>query len=376
MTTPRPGPIVHQWLSGPLPKDVRTALERLQRAPDVRRVAIMPDVHLAAKVCVGCVIATSELLYPEAVGGDIGCGMAAIRLECPAECLADPGVAGAVLADLYDAVPLNRQRRPVDLPEALGRPTDAQLIRAAERDGRVQLGTLGRGNHFLEFQADEAGGLWLMVHSGSRAMGQAITERHLAAADRVSGGLRALEAASPRGQTYLADVGWAMNYARESRRAMIQAATAVVRKRLGACSVADSFIECDHNHVRRERHFGQEYWVHRKGANSAHAGEPGLIPGSMGTCSYHVAGRGCPEALCSSSHGAGRAMSRDQARRTIHVRDLERQLRGVLFDRRRAGELCEEAPEAYKDIKAVMRAQHALTAVVRVLRPVLCYKGG
>lgn len=151
---------------------------------------------------------------------------------------------------------------------------------------------------------------------------------------------------------------------------------AVLAQRVGAGSVAGSFIECDHNHVRREVHFEREYWVHRKGANSAREGQPGLIPGSMGTPSYHVVGRGCAEAMCSSSHGAGRAMSRDEARRSIHPRELERQLRDVCFDRRRATALCEEAPEAYKDIRAVMRSQHELVAVTRVLRPVLCYKGG
>jgi tRNA-splicing ligase RtcB len=156
---------------------------------------------------------------------------------------------------------------------------------------------------------------------------------------------------------------------------MIDAAAGAVADLFGARPVEGSFFSCDHNHVRRETHFGQALWVHRKGAMSAASGELGVLPGSMGTETFHVEGRGCADALCSSAHGAGRAMSRDEARRKVSVRELERQLRRVWFDPRAAPALREEAPSAYKDVRAVLRAQRELTRIVRRLRPVLCYKG-
>jgi tRNA-splicing ligase RtcB len=156
---------------------------------------------------------------------------------------------------------------------------------------------------------------------------------------------------------------------------MIDAAAELLRALFGVQRLVDTLVTCDHNHVRRERHFGCEWWVHRKGAASARAGEGGIIPGSMGTTSYLVEGRGAADALCSSSHGAGRAMSRDEARRRVSGRDVARQLRDVWFDERSANELREEAPAAYKDVGAVMRAQRDLVRVVRRLQPVLSYKG-
>ena len=145
---------------------------------------------------------------------------------------------------------------------------------------------------------------------------------------------------------------------------------------LNAPVIEESYFSCDHNHARREIHFGRDLWVHRKGAMSAGAGQAGLLPGSMGSESYHVEGRGCEQSLCSSAHGAGRSMSRDEAQRSLKPREVEHQLRGVWFDHRLLSDLREEAPRAYKDIRAVARAQRDLTRIVRRLRPVLCYKGG
>lgn len=374
-----PSPAVYRWLAGPLPRDVAAALDRLARAEDVRHVAVMPDVHLAADVCIGTVLATNRLIYPAAVGGDIGCGLLAVAFDCGADVLATESAAGALFRRLYAAVPANRHRRPRDLPPGLAeRPlSDPRLSAVARRDGRVQLGTLGRGNHFLEFQADEDGRLWLAVHSGSRAIGQAVRDWHVA---RAAGGGRAdglvsIDAGTPAGQAYLADAEWARAYADASRRAMADAAAEAVRALFGGSRVDGSIIACDHNHVRRETHLGGPMWVHRKGAMPAAAGELGVLPGSMGTATYHVEGRGEPAALCSSAHGAGRAMTRAQARSAVSDRDLRRQLAGVWFDPRAGPHLREEAPAAYKDVAAVLRAQRDLTRVVRKLRPVLVYKG-
>jgi tRNA-splicing ligase RtcB len=366
-------------LSEPLGSEVKLALERLQRADDVQHIAIMPDVHPAGDVCNGCVIATRELLYPNAVGGDIGCGMAAMRFDCGAGLLADERAAASVLAGLSHAVPSIRhsRRTTVDLPEdLLGQElSDAHLNRLKDRDGRVQFATLGRGNHFLEFQSDDQGRLWVMLHTGSRAMGQAIRDHHLKNARRTSSGLKAIPAGEPAGAAYLSDAQWAISYACESRRAILASVAAMMDGLFGVQAFPDSVRNADHNHVRRETHDGQALWVHRKGAMFAGSDEPGLIPGSMGTTSFHVRGRGCEESLCSSSHGAGRTMSREQARRRIRLKDAERALTGVWCDRRRSSELIEESPAAYKDIHAVMRAQNQLTRIEITLTPVLCYKG-
>jgi tRNA-splicing ligase RtcB len=376
MSTSSDGPPVRRWLAGPLPKDVEAALLKTRKLPDVAYVAMMPDVHLAREVCVGTVLATNDTVYPAAVGGDIGCGIAAVAFDCGADVLAGEAAAGRMLAMLREAVPVNRHRGARDLPHeldavALSHP---RLEAVKRRDARVQFGTLGRGNHFLEFQSDEEGRLWLMVHSGSRAAGQAVRDHHLGPArGNVSAGRAAVGLVDAR--AYVTDAEWARAYADANRRAVVDAAAGVVAELFGARRLDETFVTCDHNHVRRETHFGRELWVHRKGAASARLGEPGIIPGSMGTASYLVEGRGNADSLCSSSHGAGRAMSRDEARRRVSTRELGRQLRGVWYDPRAAPALREEAPAAYKDIAAVMRAQRDLVRVVRKLAPVLSYKG-
>ena len=366
------------WLTEPLAPDVEAALTRLSHSPDVQQIAVMPDVHLCAQVCIGTVLATRRLVYPEAVGGDIGCGVATLRLAAGAELLDDEQVAAQVLSGLYRAVP--GLRHPVasapSLPETLvERPlSHPRLERLKSREARLELGTLGRGNHFLELQHDEGGGLWLMLHSGSRAMGQAIRDHHLASATLTPTGLRALDSETDVGRAYLADLEWALAWADHNRRVMANAVAALLQERLGVAVEEASYVSCHHNHVRREVCGSEVYWVHRKGAISAANGEPGLIPGSMGAPSFHVTGRGHGPALSSSSHGAGRALSRGEAQRMISTRDLERQLLGVWFDHRRKKQLRDEAPLAYKDIHAVLRAQRELTRITRTLHPRLSYK--
>lgn len=345
----------------------------------MRRIAIMPDVHLSADVCVGTVVATSRTLYPNAVGGDIGCGVAALAFDSDAAVLRDERAAAKVLAGLYRAIPVVRQgRRSAGcLPAALEtRPLSAPPLEALKRrEGALQVGTLGRGNHFVELQADDSGRLWLMLHSGSRGLGQAIRDHHLSRCTTGHSGLRFLDADSPEGDAYLRDLAWALEYAEASRLAMVAAVCEVIERTLGVGADEASYLTCNHNHVRREVHDGETLWVHRKGAMSARAGEPGVIPGSMGTRSFHVEGRGSAEALTSSAHGAGRRLSRTDARRTLSAKDVTRELRGVWFDHRLTGGLREEAPSAYKDVDAVLQAQRELVRIVRRLRPVLCFKG-
>lgn len=366
---------VKAWLAEPMPSEVFCAIERIARAPDVRHVAVMPDVHLARDVCVGVVVATEDLIYPAAVGTDIGCGIASVAFHGNAALLNDEQTAGRLLQRLREAVPIHRHHRAQadDLPN--GPLSDDSIDRIRKRDGAVQFGTLGRGNHFLEFQADEEDRLWLMVHSGSRAMGRAIREFHEKQASPAPSGLRFLDARTPQGEAYLSDAQWACEYARAGRRAMARAVAAIVREMVSFEPDNLSYFDCTHNQVSRETHFGRLVWVHRKGAIAAPGGEAGMIPGSMGTQSFHVTGRGNAQSLCSASHGAGRAMSRDEARRRVSAAELLRQMSGVSFDARRMRHLTEEAPTAYKDVRAVLRAESELVRIVRRLRPVLSYKG-
>ena len=372
-------PPIRMWLTTPLGHEVAEALGRLQRAPDVREIAVMPDVHLANDICVGVVLATSHLIYPQAVGGDIGCGMLAVATSSTAEQLRDPTAAGQILAGLAKAIPSRRRNRqaviaqPQDLDSVELSSSRLESIRRSE--GALEFATLGSGNHFLELQADEEDRLWLMIHSGSRALGQAIRDHHLSGARVVDGRFRALDSESGQGAAYLHDLDWGRRYAAASRRAMATEAEKVIQEAIGARLDWETSIATDHNHVKAEQYDAGKFWVHRKGAMALQAGELGVLPGSMGTLSFHVEGRGCEEALNSSAHGAGRAMSRSEAATKVSRAELQRQMKGVWFDWRLADAIRDEAPSAYKDIRAVLKEQHDLVKVRCTLRPLLNYKG-
>jgi tRNA-splicing ligase RtcB (3'-phosphate/5'-hydroxy nucleic acid ligase) len=370
---------LHTWLIEPLAAEVEDAITRLRCARDVQHVAVMPDVHLAADVCVGVAIGTRHLIYPQAVGGDIGCGVLAVPFDVGADRLGDPVIAGRILAGLERSVPARRwnRRAMISPPRSIAEDTlsHPQLDAVWRRDGKLEFATLGSGNHFAELQADEGGGLWLMVHSGSRAMGPAIRDHHLQRAEAAGAGLRALDADSPHGREYLHDVGWARRFAAANRQQVAMNIDEILSAAVGGALQWDHAITTDHNHVESEAHCGTTLWVHRKGAMAAAHEQFGALPGSMGTVSFHVQGRGCAEALCSSAHGAGRLMSRSEARRSVSTRELQRQMSGIWYDYRHAEQLRDEAPSAYKDIRAVARAQRDLVKIVRVLRPVLNYKG-
>ncbi len=371
---------VYSWLAGPMEPGAVSTINRVRRADDVAHVAVMPDVHVANDVCVGTVMATRRLVYPAAVGGDIGCGMLAVGFDSDAELLRDPGRAGVALRLLGERIPVHRRHRnrAVPLPAEL-RPSDlsCNAIRSILNDvGLLQLGTLGGGNHFVELQSDADDRLWLMVHSGSRAMGQAIKAHHIAAATVRSGSMMTLDTATDAGRAYLNDQDWARAYARANRTAMAGKVFELMREAFGIGPVESTVIQCDHNHVQFEDHFGQKLLVHRKGAMPADAGTAGVLPGSMGTLSYHVIGRGCGESLRSSAHGAGRAFSRGAARERFSRSDLRRQMGDVWFDPRLTESLREESPRSYKDIRAVVAAQEQLTTITQAVRPVLVFKGG
>jgi tRNA-splicing ligase RtcB len=370
---------VKSWLAMSMEDSAAKAIERVRRAEDVAYVAVLPDVHLAVDVCVGTATATRRLLYPSAVSGDIGCGMLAVAFDAGADRLRDPAVAGALLRALGERIPGQRRsrRNAIPLPPSLSTESlsDPSLAAAVCDEARLQLGTLGGGNHFIEMQADQDDRLWLMIHSGSRAVGQAVKAHHLARATIRSASMMALDASTSEGQAYLHDQQWARAYANANRQAMAEQVVDAVRELSKVHAIESTAIACDHNQVQAETHFGETLFVHRKGAMPADAGQAGVVPGSMGTVSYHVEGRGCDEALRSSAHGAGRLLSRGAARERFTRQDLRRQMGEVWFDPRMSQALREEAPGSYKDVRAVMRAQGELVKVVRTLRPVLVYKG-
>lgn len=376
MPTPDPAPL-YEWLADPLPDDCRRSIERLRQADDVVHVAVMPDAHLSHGVSVGTVFATSRLVSPDGVGGDIGCGMAAVAFGAKASLIDNERAAARVLAGLYQRVPTNRHRAKQKLADRLDTSalSDPKLARLATREGAVQLGTLGGGNHFLELQADNEGRLWAMVHSGSRGMGQHVSSLHRARAERGAEGLHWLDSETDTGRAYLADLEWCRRYAAQSRLAMLGAVEALLEELFGVAADWDSLVHADHNHIRRESHGGRDLWVHRKGAQPAAEAEQGIIPGSMGTFSVLTSGRGCVESLCSSSHGAGRRLSRGDARRAVSAKALAQQVGRLWYDHRRADGLREESPSAYKDLRQVLRAQRELIKTIRELRPVLNYKG-
>jgi tRNA-splicing ligase RtcB len=381
MTDSQPTPRRHAWLAEPLSRECTAAIDRFARLDDVRHIAIMPDVHGGSEgsgLGAGLVLATGRFLIPQAVGADIGCGMSTCRLGIRADAITDEPTALSILAAIRRAVPVIRHGHrslPTLPPELVDPPLSTEPLRnALTRDGTIQFGTLGRGNHFLELQRDEENELWLLVHSGSRAMGQLVTQAHLARAIKQSG-VAVLDAETDAGRAYAKDVALTTEYARLSRAAMLCAATEAIAGVLGTPVTPETAWGTAHNTVTLEKHHSQQMWVHRKGAAPAHAGLANVIPGSMAAETFHVEGRGHPDSLCSSSHGAGRSCSRTEATKRNSTKDLSRQLRDVYFDADQLPRLRDEAPSAYRDIRAVMRAQSDLVRITRRLTPVLTFKG-
>ena len=357
-------------------------LRNIARLPWVfHHVAAMPDVHYGKGATVGSVIAMKDALSPAAVGVDIGCGVAAVRTSLTAGDLPD-SLAG-LRSEIERAIPVGfeQHRKAVQSEPELWR--DFQELTPAVRDletkARHQLGTLGGGNHFLELCLDTEDRVWLMLHSGSRNIGKTLAEIHIGRARKLAHNQRLPDrdlavflAGTPEMRDYRRDLFWAQRYARKNREAMLQLYQDVLRRFRPDVGFADA-VQCHHNYVAEEVHFGQEVLVTRKGAIRAGKGELGIIPGSMGTRSYVVRGLGNPDSFESASHGAGRRMSRSEAKRRYSVKDLREQTQGV--ECRKDGGVLDEIPAAYKDIGQVMEQQRDLVEVVAELRQVLCVKG-
>src|SRR5262245_3157684 len=357
-------------------------------------VAAMPDVHAGIGATVGSVIPTRRAIIPAAVGVDIGCGMNAVRLSLSAGQLPD-GLA-RIRAAIERAVPVgfdehgeSDSRRDAcallkaRLEAILRRhPKIAKMQRDHEKKWVRQMGSLGGGNHFIEVCLDESGHVWVMLHSGSRGIGNCIGQYFIAQAREAmqkrdahlpDRDLAWLDEGTGAFEDYVEAVGWAQDYALANRREMMDLILGAMRRELPPFEATSEAINCHHNYVQQEQHFGERVYVTRKGAISAREGELGIIPGSMGARSYIVRGKGNPESLCSCAHGAGRRMSRAEAKRRFSRADLEAQTQGV--ECRKDKGVLDEIPGAYKDIDRVMADQTDLVDVVHTLKQVVCVKG-
>lgn len=349
-------------------------------------VALMPDWHPGEDAVVGSVVPTRGMLLPQVIGGDIGCGMCAVRLPFLAVDLQDRFF--AIAAKLREAIPVGTAHNPVITERVEKNPIWNHILRAPVSNRTLrklmhQFGSLGGGNHFLELQSDHEGRLWIMLHSGSRYLGIEIRDYYVAKGleqpgvdQQLYSRVPHISADTPLGADYLEDVNHVRAFAREGRREMLTRALEVlVAAGEGfdvAAALADA-IEISHNYVEREEHFGEHLYVHRKGAIHLPAGVRGLVPGSMGTASYVVEGRGNEFGFCSCAHGGGRALSRSAAARKISEKMLRESMGSVVYEH--DARLIEEAPAAYKDIRLVMRGQADLVKILYELHPVVSVKG-
>jgi tRNA-splicing ligase RtcB len=386
------------WVRGvPLADSAHAQLRNIAGIPFVGPwVAVMPDVHLGRGATVGSVIPTRGAIIPAAVGVDIGCGMAAVRTTLRAGDL--PDSLAQVRSSIERSVPVGNgpggdHRKLPDSIEAhvaqSGLVQRLEAIKAKHRRIRTdkldrQIGTLGGGNHFIELCLDETDAVWVMLHSGSRGTGNLIGSYFIEQAreqlaHRVLGfhlpdrELAFFMEGEPLFDDYVEAVSWAQDYARANREAMMARVLAELRHRLPKFQLEKLAVNCHHNYVQKETHAGQELLVTRKGAVSARAGELGIIPGSMGAKSFIVRGLGNADSFHSCSHGAGRVMSRTQARKEITLAQHRQATPHV--ECRKDAAVIDESPAAYKDIDAVMAAQSDLVEVVHTLRQVVCVKG-
>jgi tRNA-splicing ligase RtcB len=374
------------WASEIDPETLRQA-EKAARLPIVEgHIALMPDAHVGIGATVGSVIPTKGAVIPSAVGVDIGCGMVAAELDVTEDQL--PDTLEPLLSRIERAVPAGVGKghdivaKNADKWMAAHKPASDLAADRAPKAAR-QFGTLGSGNHFFELCVDERGRCWVVLHSGSRGIGNQLAQAHIAKARQLARDamlhLEDMDLAyfvqgTREFDAYIADMGWAQDYARANRDQMMDNAMREVFAFLGFGQETRR-INCHHNFTQPEVHDGRQLWVTRKGAIRADKGDLGVIPGSMGTASYIVAGKGNPESWMSCSHGAGRRHSRTQAKRLFTSGDLATLMAGKVWLSGRADALVDEIPSAYKDIDQVMADQADLVEVLHTLHQLLNYKG-
>ncbi|MCR8943996.1 MULTISPECIES: RtcB family protein [Streptomyces] len=385
---------IRMWTDPASVEDVAMQqLRNVSTLPWIKGLAVMPDVHFGKGATVGSVIAMQGAVCPAAVGVDIGCGMSAVKTSLTANDL--PGDLSRLRSKIEQAIPVGRgmHDETVDPGRLHGFPTAgwddfwgrfdgiAEAVKFRQERATKQMGTLGSGNHFIEFCLDETGSVWLMLHSGSRNIGKELADFHIGQAQKlphnqglIDRDLAVFVADTPQMAAYRNDLFWAQEYAKFNRAIMMGLFQDVVRKEFKKARVAfEPVISCHHNYVAEERYDGMDLLVTRKGAIRAGSGDYGIIPGSMGTGSYIVKGLGNEKSFNSASHGAGRRMSRNAAKRRFSTKDLEEQTQGV--ECRKDSGVVDEIPGAYKPIERVIDQQRDLVEVVAKLKQVVCVKG-
>jgi tRNA-splicing ligase RtcB len=375
-----------------LEPNTREQAERTSRMPFIYpHLALMPDAHLGKGATVGSVIPTLGAIIPAAVGVDIGCGMIAVRTQFTVAEIRARGELSAVRLAIENAVPLSAGKYNTEIYDSA---TGQRIAELEARDGagnaeaiapnwRFQLGSLGSGNHFIEVSVDEEDRVWLFLHSGSRGVGNKLAQKHIKVAQELcrkwwislpDPDLAYLVEGTDEFWAYIRDLRWAQHFALLNRREMMHRVARCLEQWIG--SPLDPLceqIECHHNYTEQERHFGKNVWLSRKGAIDASEGTPGLIPGSMGTRSYVVTGKGDRLSLNSSPHGAGREYSRSAARKKFTRDELDAAMEGIEW--RHSDAFLDEIPGAYKDIDAVMADAADLVEVRHALRQIVNVKG-
>jgi tRNA-splicing ligase RtcB (3'-phosphate/5'-hydroxy nucleic acid ligase) len=393
------GAPIHAWIEGvPIEEQAKQQLINVASLPFIHdHVAVMPDVHWGRGATVGSVIPTRGAIVPAAVGVDVGCGMMAVRTSLAASAL--PDSLSGLRSEIERAVPHGGHGagggwggKTGGIPASVmtrWRPLEDRFKAICEKrphlereNALIHLGSLGSGNHFIELCLDEEDRVWVMLHSGSRGIGNAIGRFFIEAARELlvrrgvsvpDKDLAWLAEGEPEFAEYIEAMLWAQDFAMENRKAMMDRLLKILRDRLGSFTTDKTAVNCHHNYASKEHHFGAEVWITRKGAVRAREGDLGIIPGSMGARSFIVRGKGNADSFHTCSHGAGRAMSRSEAKRRFTVEDHEKATAGI--ECRKDAGVIDETPMAYKDIDAVMAAQKDLVDIVHTLRQVICVKG-
>jgi tRNA-splicing ligase RtcB (3'-phosphate/5'-hydroxy nucleic acid ligase) len=369
----------------------REQAERTAALPFIYpHLALMPDAHLGKGATVGSVIPTLGAIIPAAVGVDIGCGMIAVRTQLTAADVNQRGDLAALRAATEAAIPLSAGKYNTSVYDD---ETSDRIAALEQRDGadsaekiapnwRLQLGSLGSGNHFIEVSLDEQDRVWLFLHSGSRGVGNKLAQRHIKIAQALARkwwitlpdpDLAYLVEGTDEFWAYIRDLRWAQHFALLNREEMMHRVVGCVRRWIGRDVEASETVNTHHNYTARETHFSKEVWLSRKGAIDASEGKPGLIPGSMGTASYVVTGKGNRLALNSAPHGAGRRYSRSKARKTFSRAELDAAMRGIEW--RRTDAFLDEIPGAYKPVNVVMEDARDLVEIRYTLRQIVNVKG-
>jgi tRNA-splicing ligase RtcB len=386
ISTPKP---VLSWANHSLGSDETKMAKNVASLPFVfKHVALMPDVHLGKGALVGSVVATKDAVIPAAVGVDVGCGMSAIKTPFVAEQL--EGKLKQIRLDIEAAIPVGFNENK-DVEKAVanwqGWRDFKELhsgVQRLEGKSMKQMGSLGGGNHFIEVCLDTENSVWLMLHSGSRHIGNMLAQNHISTAKQLAKlasvslpdpDLAYFVAGTPEFTAYWRDLQWAQDYARFNRDVMMARFQRIVEKHLAGGKPTKPLlsVNCHHNYAEKEVHFGEDVYVTRKGAVRAREEDYGIIPGSMGTKSFIVKGKGNHDSYCSCSHGAGRLMSRSKAKKHFSLDDLVEQTQGI--ECRKDEGVLDEIPGAYKPIDEVMANQSDLVEVVATLKQVVCVKG-